>query len=176
GCSAVVCEEVVINTLPTVTLNAVNTESCFSCDGSISVVNTGVPVSTYSWSNGFNTATIYNLCPAVYTLTVTSEMGCKAVVSAPVLAGTSDAELGIVNTFSPNGDGVNDTWVITNLDLYLDNELVVLNRWGNEVYSMTGYKNNWDGSNLREGTYFYFLTVEMCTEKKTFKGYITIVR
>ena len=176
GCSAIVCEEVVMNSLPTVTLNAVNTESCFSCDGSISVVNTGVPISTYSWSNGFNTATIYNLCPAVYTLTVTSEMGCKAVVSAPVLAGTSDAELGIVNTFSPNGDGVNDTWVITNLDLYLDNELVVLNRWGNEVYSMTGYKNNWDGSNLREGTYFYFLTVEMCTEKKTFKGYITIVR
>ena len=72
------------------------------------------------------------------------------------------------NGFSPNGDGVNDTWVIKNLELYPDNELIIFNRWGNEVFSVKGYRNDWSGDSnskftigngLPVGTYFYVLKI-----------------
>jgi gliding motility-associated-like protein len=80
------------------------------------------------------------------------------------------------NAFSPNGDGINDHWVIKNLELFPDNELVVINRWGNEVLTQRGYANDWNGSDLGEGTYFYILKVDLCDEEKVYDGYVTILR
>jgi len=76
--------------------------------------------------------------------------------------------LDIFNEFSPNDDGVNDTFVINCIDQYPDNELTIYNRWGNVVYKMKGYNNNFRGlSNGRSvltqsellpvGTYYYVL-------------------
>jgi gliding motility-associated-like protein len=88
-----------------------------------------------------------------------------------------ETELAFPNVFSPNNDGNNDTWVIRNLKQYPDNDLTVLNRWGNEVYKAKSYKDNWDGDNLGEGTYFYVARVKMCDgADKVFKGFVTIVR
>ncbi|GAB3541483.1 hypothetical protein GCM10027443_40830 [Pontibacter brevis] len=81
------------------------------------------------------------------------------------------------NVFSPNNDGNNDTWTIRNIQNYPQNELIILNRWGNEVYKAKSYKNNWTGDNLSEGTYFYVARLKMCDgSDKTFKGFVTIVR
>ena len=49
--------------------------------------------------------------------------------------------------------------MITGIDGFADNTLAVFNRWGNEVYSASGYKNNWDGKSktgqeLPDATYF----------------------
>ncbi|WP_242921689.1 gliding motility-associated C-terminal domain-containing protein [Pontibacter liquoris] len=88
-----------------------------------------------------------------------------------------NSEIIVPNVFSPNGDGNNDTWVIRNLENYPDNDLTVINRWGNEVYRSNAYKNNWNGSNLSEGTYYYVVRAKMCDgTSKLFKGYVTIVR
>ncbi|MFQ3213864.1 MAG: gliding motility-associated-like protein, partial [Marivirga sp.] len=87
--------------------------------------------------------------------------------------------------FSPNGDGINDTWKIAGIDLFLNNTVKVFNRWGNEVFSTKGYdnnSNNWDGTNqgslssangrVPEGTYFYVIELEAGLSKMT--GYLTI--
>ena len=88
-----------------------------------------------------------------------------------------DGELAIPNVFSPNGDGNNDTWVIRNLENYSGNDLTVLNRWGNEVYSSKSYQNDWNGGNLSEGTYYYVARIKGCDgTERAFKGYVTIVR
>ena len=62
---------------------------------------------------------------------------------------------------SPNGDGMNDTFVIKGLELYPDHELRIFNRWGNEVFRAKNYQNNWEGTfhndRLPDGTYFYLL-------------------
>jgi gliding motility-associated-like protein len=146
-------------------------------DGSIAIsVNGGQEPYNYNWSNGAITSQITNLDAGNYELTVTDGNECTAEFSSPVVPGNAEEPIVINNIFTPNGDGINDFWVIKNLELYPDNELVVVNRWGNEVYSVNGYQNNWDGSQLSEGTYFYILKVNMCGEKKTFNGYITIVR
>ena len=76
--------------------------------------------------------------------------------------------LTIYNEFSPNGDGVNETFVIDCLERFPNNKLEVYNRWGNIVYSEKGYLNDWDGTSngravinrsdkLPVGTYYYVL-------------------
>ncbi|WP_316765929.1 gliding motility-associated C-terminal domain-containing protein [Pedobacter frigiditerrae] len=82
------------------------------------------------------------------------------------------------NVITPNGDGKNDTYVIDGLELYPENFLTIFNRWGNEVYhSNGGYKNDWSGNGLKEGTYYYLLKVKETNGNWTVsKGYITLLR
>ena len=85
--------------------------------------------------------------------------------------------LQVANVFSPNGDGVNEVWTVTNIQNYPDNEVVLINRWGSEVYKTKSYQNNWSGSNLTDGTYYYVLRVKICDGTyKTQKGYVMIMR
>ncbi|MCH2199474.1 MAG: Ig-like domain-containing protein [Flavobacteriales bacterium] len=74
-------------------------------------------------------------------------------------------DLVIPQGFSPNGDGVGDTWVIEGLEqLYPRASVTIINRWGNEVYKALPYANDWDGNGntsgagtLPTGTYYYIL-------------------
>ncbi|QDH79390.1 DUF11 domain-containing protein [Echinicola soli] len=88
-------------------------------------------------------------------------------------------EITIPNVFSPNGDGINDTWEIEGLtELYPDNEIIVVNRWGGEVFKTSNYQNDWDGGSLDEGTYYYRVIIrDGDTGRETeFTGYVTILR
>lgn len=83
----------------------------------------------------------------------------------------------IPNVFTPNGDGLNDSFKIPGLELYEANELTILNRWGGTVYDKKGYTNDWTATGLNEGTYFYLLKVKTATNKwEVYKGYVTILR
>ncbi|AWW31582.1 hypothetical protein DN752_16440 [Echinicola strongylocentroti] len=88
-------------------------------------------------------------------------------------------EVTIPNVFSPNGDGINDTWEIEGLtELYPENEIIVVNRWGGEVFKTSNYQNDWDGGSLDEGTYYYRVIIrDGDTGRETeFTGYVTILR
>jgi gliding motility-associated-like protein len=72
----------------------------------------------------------------------------------------------VPDAFSPNGDGVNDLLVITNIETYPNNRITIFNRWGNKVYEASPYTNQWDGTSqfgtmygetLPESTYYYVL-------------------
>jgi len=82
------------------------------------------------------------------------------------------------NIFTPNDDGENDNFQINCLDVYKDNHMQVFNRWGDIVYEKEGYQNEWKGTYknnpLPAGTYFYILKVNEL--KKTYTGFITLVR
>ncbi|GGF18232.1 hypothetical protein GCM10011339_02690 [Echinicola rosea] len=85
----------------------------------------------------------------------------------------------IPNVFSPNGDGINDTWEIEGLtELYPDNEIIVVNRWGGEVFKTSNYNNDWDGGSLDEGTYYYRVIIRDgdSGRETEFTGYVTILR
>ncbi|MGV3763373.1 T9SS type B sorting domain-containing protein [Parapedobacter sp.] len=85
--------------------------------------------------------------------------------------------LEIPNGFTPNGDGQNDRFVIRGLEAYPENRLLVFNRWGNEIYRVTPYKNDWDAANLGEGTYYYIFELRLNSGHwQTIKGFVTIVR
>lgn len=69
--------------------------------------------------------------------------------------------------FSPNGDGVNDLFVIRGISHFPENNIVIFNRWGNKVFEAAPYQDTWDGKStmglhiggedLPVGTYFYVL-------------------
>lgn len=74
----------------------------------------------------------------------------------------------IPNAFSPNNDGINDTFIIP----FTNTELIVFDRNGNQVYYSNPYLNNWTAENINNGTYFYSLV----SDNKTYNGYISIFR
>ncbi|TLX70857.1 tandem-95 repeat protein, partial [Labilibacter sediminis] len=87
------------------------------------------------------------------------------------------------DTFSPNGDGVNDFFVIPGISDYENNEIYIYNRWGGEVFHMKNYDNKWDGKSansaigsgeLPQGTYFYI--VKLGNSRKVIKGMVYIKR
>jgi gliding motility-associated-like protein len=84
----------------------------------------------------------------------------------------------IPNLFTPNGDGTNDVFEIRGIEQFAFNDLVIVNRWGNEVYKQTNYRNTWTGQGLNEGTYYYVLRVKESANAswQIYKGYITLIR
>ena len=84
----------------------------------------------------------------------------------------------IPNTFSPNGDGINDTWKIKYLDSYPGATVDVYNRYGQSVFHSNGYSKEWDGSFngklLPIGTYYYVINPK--NGRPIFNGSITIIR
>lgn len=86
----------------------------------------------------------------------------------------------VPNAFSPNGDGVNDTWIIKYLEDYPNSKVDIYNRYGQLVYHSDGYVNGrgWDGTTngkpLPIGTYYY--VIQPGSGRKPISGSITIIR
>lgn len=82
--------------------------------------------------------------------------------------------------FTPNDDGINDVWIIGNIDRFPDIEVTIVNRWGQVLYSSTGYDEPWDGrfadKPLPVGTYYYVIDLHDPKYPEPFTGPITIMR
>jgi gliding motility-associated-like protein len=79
------------------------------------------------------------------------------------------------NVITPNGDGKNDRFEISNLNYYPEHELRIFNRWGREVFYDSDYRNEWPQENLPAGTYFFHLRTNNAGEEH-FKGWIELLR
>ena len=110
-----------------------------------------------------------------YRLTLTGIGGCT--VSDTVFIKVLKSPL-VPNAFSPNGDGINDTWRIQYLESYPGATIEVFNRYGQKVFESTGYTTEWDGyfngSLLPIGTYYYIINPR--NGRKTITGAVTIIR
>ncbi|HMN06229.1 MAG TPA: gliding motility-associated C-terminal domain-containing protein [Flavobacteriales bacterium] len=82
-----------------------------------------------------------------------------------------------VNTFTPNGDGINDVWEIPELRSFPQAEVSVYDRWGQRVYHSIGYKDPFDGAGLPTATYYWYIQVNDAKGKSDpYTGYVTIIR
>ncbi|MVN92686.1 CshA/CshB family fibrillar adhesin-related protein [Mucilaginibacter aquatilis] len=111
----------------------------------------------------------------VFTYRVRDLNGYYTNVATVTINISATSLLKIPNLFTPNGDGINDVFEIRGLEKFSQNELIIVNRWGNEVFHQSGYKNTWTGEGLNEGTYYYILKVKT-TDWQVLKGYITLMR
>jgi len=107
----------------------------------------------YSLDGGFceDETVIYEIC---------NNYGCdQATITLANDCDGNKPEIINRNGFSPNFDGVNDTWTLTNIEYYPNSVVKVYNRWGSRVLEVTGYDNSWDGTfgdtPLPDGTYFF---------------------
>ena len=93
-----------------------------------------------------------------FTYRICNQHGCdealvEVIVACPVME--------VLSGFSPNNDGINDYLSIDGIENYPNNELIIFNRWGSEIFKQRGYDGQWDGSfdglPIPDGTYFFLL-------------------
>jgi gliding motility-associated-like protein len=90
-----------------------------------------------------------------------------------------DSCIVVHNVITPNGDGLNDNWIIDCIENFPDNSVVIFNRWGDRVNNFTHYDNiaqvwkgtNYDGKLLPAGTYYYVLNIK---NEKTRTGWVLL--
>lgn len=110
-----------------------------------------------------------------YKVKVINELGCEATDEVTI---TVIPRIKVVNTFSPNQDGINETWEIEHIERYPNATVEVFNRWGNPVFTSSGPYQPWDGtfkgSPLPLATYYYIIRLDK--EEKPISGSVTIIR
>ena len=153
--------------------------------GSTTIDATGPNNVTYHWepAAGLNDQNIKNpiASPTVtttYTLTVEGTGGCLSDDEVTIFVDFNVA-INPPNTFTPNGDNINDTWIIPMFDFFPENRVEVFNRWGQTVFERDDYSNAdaWTGDDLPEGTYFFLITIDHPSQgNRVHKGTITIIR
>lgn len=148
------------------------------------ILNGSTSAPEYYWTPSFYLSDTSDITPVAnpgatttYTLTAT-ENGCTLTDYVVV---TVIDDLDIPNTISPNGDNLNDTWIIEGIENYPNSILYIYDRWGQEVFQTTGYSKSkaWDGSiksrESAEGVYYYILDLQL-DKGETYKGSITVIR
>ncbi|MGZ3865300.1 MAG: T9SS type B sorting domain-containing protein [Bacteroidia bacterium] len=187
-CNAYATSTVTVFSQPVAAFNA-NPQTTFITNPMINFTDasTGATISNWQWdfgdgntsasqnpSNTYSAIGIYNV-----QLLVISNKGCKDSITHSVEIKAD--KITVYNSFSPNGDGLNDVFEIDNIDQFGPNHVSIYNRWGQLLWDKTGYDNKnvvWDGKDskgvvLSPGTYFYIVEVE---GKKTEKHWLELTK
>ncbi len=151
--------------------------------GVLTSINGTTSAPVYSWSPSYlfsDPNALSTLVSADQTVTLTltaTENGCTLSDNIILII---DTGIEIPNTFSPNGDGNNETWRIKGIENYPDCVIKIYTRWGQQVFQSVGYSKDkaWDGSiNSRkaaEGVYFY--VIDLGNGSDLLKGTINLIR
>jgi len=111
-----------------------------------------------------------------YTVQVIDANGC--MVEAQILMEFIDIEL--PNFFSPDGDGMNDTWIPRNMEGFPEILTIVFDRYGRELYRITQNSQGWNGmyqgSMLPTGDYWYVVKLNGERDEREFVGHFTLYR
>ncbi len=135
---------------------------------------------TYTWSTGATNNTITTTTPCTYWCEIKNNCGAIFRDSINVsFTGNSSIPL---NAFTPNGDGINDKWIVAgNSTCFKTTDVIVFNRYGSTVFKKENYTNDWLGTYgnkpLPDGTYYYVVTYHLLDGRKQMeKGNVTILR
>lgn len=178
GCTGSAIEQIVVNESPITASAQVITKSCSEGGNTIVIsTNGGNGFYSYNWSNGEMSNPLYFVEPGTYGIEIIDQNNCSTTLLDIEVTENLDC-IEVVNTFTPNNDGTNDTW---NLDFsnYSSASLQVFSKWGNVVYETSGTIIHWDGrslggENLPAATYYYIIDLD--GGSKSQNGPITIVR
>ena len=148
-------------------------------DGSIELsISGGIEPYEVQWEDDGSIGLIRsNLDSKNYTVTIRDGNDCEIMASIFV---NQNCDPKIYDTISPNGDDVNDIWVVPGIEDFPNNEVRIYNRWGEIIYEKNGYANDWsgtttDGKKLSDGAYYYVLKYND-EEDTVVTGSVTIIR
>ena len=153
--------------------------------GQVIFLANGIDTSGYRISDGVNlyrfNEAIKNLNPGIIHFSVLNGLGCTVdTFDVNILRDNCDAVV-FPNTFTPNGDGINDIFR-PNQDANPDSyKLIIYTRWGAQIFQSQSVSNGWDGKYngkpVASGVYYWIATFTMPgEEKKTISGYVTLIR
>jgi gliding motility-associated-like protein len=183
SCGIALQISIVVNPLPGLIMGQDTTIA----PGTSTTLNPSVTgnIIAYQWkpSTGLNDPTIKNPVASpsvttVYTLNITDDKGCEASGTMKISVSGGTSKILAPNAFSPNGDGINDTWVITNLSIYPGATVDVYNRYGQLVFHSENNNKTWDGTyngkSLPMATYYYIIDPK--NNEKKIAGSVTIFK
>jgi gliding motility-associated-like protein len=139
----------------------------------------------YSWTP--STGLACSICPSttlsvmdntVFVVTGESVNGCISTDSVFISIEKQEGEppFLIPTAITPNADGRNDNWILDGIQIFENHEVIVINRWGDEVFRSNDYNNQFDGyyknGRLPAGTYYYIIRL---SSSRVYKGPITII-
>ncbi len=173
-----------VTVLPGVIVNAGPGSNIF--EGSSYQLQGSGTAGTYLWTPALalSATNILNpvakpLVTTTYTLKITNAQSCT---------NTSNVTIQVIpycvkplNAFTPNNDGFNDNWFITNGNCLIKASVQVYNRYGSKVFESEDYKNDWGGTfkgkALPDGTYYYVIKYDLINSTSVLKkGNVTIMR
>jgi len=101
-----------------------------------------------------------------------------------IVVANEDPVIQIPDVITPDGDGINDEWVITNIEKFGNNKVVVVDRWGSVVFEAHGYDNasviwrgeNTGGSMVPTGTYFFYVEYVAGDAPISKTGFIELIK
>jgi gliding motility-associated-like protein len=128
---------------------------------------------TYFWNTNETSPSIFVIYSGNYSVDVTNTLGCTTQFTIVVKQRT----LIIPNIFSPNGDNINDKWVIQHLENYPGSVVQIYNRYGQVVHRIvntTPWDGRLNGKDMPVGTYYY--VIDLKNGQKPVTGYIDIIR
>ncbi|HVW15978.1 MAG TPA: gliding motility-associated C-terminal domain-containing protein [Mucilaginibacter sp.] len=163
-----------VNFLPNPVLNLPNVGVCVP-SGKTATLTAPAGMVSYVWNGQPGDQAFIADHPQTITLTVTDTNGCQATQEIQV---TDDCpNINIPNTFTPNGDGVNDIWEIKGLEYDATALVKIFTRNGQQIYQSRGYAIPWDGTyqdkKLPTGVYYYVITAK--NGSQTYSGSVTIL-
>jgi gliding motility-associated-like protein len=175
-------DQMVINFIPPPTVYAGGTRYVLKNNTITLTPTVSDPNVTYLWSPNVDISdpTIKN--PIVtgnkdrtYTLTVTDVRGCVASDTTRIKVSPA---ITVNNTFTPNGDGINDTWDIVGLIAYQNATVDIFNRNGTPLFHSIGYPVPWDGTfnNLPVPVGVYFYIINTNVNHIVLSGSVTVIR
>ncbi|MCH8330573.1 MAG: PKD domain-containing protein [Bacteroidetes bacterium] len=174
NCTDSMSKTVTVADAPTLDTLSFSSDSVIIEGNSVTITATGTPTNMdYSWSTSDTGSSITVSTAGNYTVTGTTTEGCTVKRTTIIRVRSEEDPIPIQSEFmTPNGDGINDRLEFENLGAFTSCSLTVYNMWNDEVFSSGDYQNDWEGSDLEAGTYFYILK---CDDKKEV-GTINILR
>jgi gliding motility-associated-like protein len=158
---------------------SINPSCAGNNDGYIEIsVTGGSPPYNYSWSDQTSSIEyIAGIIEGNYLFTITDNNNCTIVTESINIQDDAVDCITIPNAFTPNSDGVNDTWLIDNIELFPWALIQVFNRWGQLVFEGKGGGEPWDGTwnNNIVPTGSYVYTVDLFNGTK-YCGIVTVVQ
>ncbi|MCH7536095.1 MAG: gliding motility-associated C-terminal domain-containing protein, partial [Bacteroidetes bacterium] len=171
-----VSDTVIVNVVPLPSIN-LGQDANICVGDSILLTATLDGALSYLWQSGETDSTLLVTTPGLYQVEV--NYICGTISDSVLFSNSRNCFESIIPTlFSPNGDDINDTWEIDNIDYYEHVEVEIFNRWGSRVFYSVGYKEEWDGKykgeDLPTAPYFYIIKLGNGTVPYT--GSISIIR
>ncbi|HTA61139.1 MAG TPA: gliding motility-associated C-terminal domain-containing protein [Bacteroidia bacterium] len=168
-----------VNAQQSFTISVKTYGTCFFNSVKINVTGNKPPY-TLSWNTGAVGDTLSNLSGGDFLVHISDSDTTTRDTSVSFSLVYPPCRVSFSNHFTPNGDGINDTWGVSNTIYYPDFLLEVFDRAGQLVHTQRHEYFHWDGTQfgikLSEATYYYIFFYDEKIKSRFEKGSVTIVR
>lgn len=146
------------------------------CQGELYVLDASLTGAEYLWQDNSTLSTYTVTNPGMYWVTLNAG-GCLASDTIQVDVESCVVILEMPNVFTPDGDGVNEQFIPVNIQGVETLNVIILNRWGQQVFESDNLLIEWDAFDVMDGTYFWMVRYTSSQDEEFVKtGFVQIIR